>query len=253
MKKVRLLPSQRETVSLWMQKKQNAKLKQIKDRSCRYRDACIQWCDEIKQPDGSLDIVYFETRLELTPSGKIRVEETKKQKIKTLSHSHRDLLPLENIFFVAITPKRIERSYLYPKDKTKSKVKKVKPQQLKLPTTETELILQEASFRNGDKRVKSVQELYMGTGEIHSINWGIIKIPQALIVLAKQHNCSVTEWEAIAQMSLVLNADRLLHFIQEIPNMRKIPEFSKFQEPVTVIKPQKIENNYIITKQNRLI
>lgn len=163
------------------------------------------------------------------------------------------MLPLENIFFVAITPKRIERSYLYPKDKTKSKVKKVKPQQLKLPTTETELILQEASFRNGDRRVKSVQELYMGIGEIHSINWGIIKIPQALIVLAKQHNCSVTEWEAIAQMSLVLNADRLLNFIQEIPNMRKIPEFSKFQEPVTVIEPQKIGKNQITTQQNQLI
>lgn len=241
MKKAKLLPPQIETVSLWMQKRQGAEITRVIDRDCRYRDAYICWQDEIQQPDGSLDIVFFETRLELTPSGKIRVEESRKQGSKTITNNHSCLLPLENVRFVAITPPKIERNYLYPKDKTKPKQKKTKPQQLKLPTTETELILQEASFRSGDKNIKSVQELYVGKGEIHSINWGVVEIQKALIVLAKELNCSVTEWEAIVQMSLVLNANQLLNFIQEIPNMRKIPEFSKFQEPIKVVESQKIK------------
>lgn len=243
MKKVKLLPPQLKTVSVWMHKRQGAKIRQIIDRSCRYRDAYILWQDKIQQPNGSLDIYFFETRLELTPSGKIRVEESEKKWVNTLSNNHQDLLALEGIIFVAITPKKIERNYLYPKDKTKFKIKKVKPQQLKLPTTDTELILQEASFRSGDKRVHSVQELYLGKGEIHSINFGIIKIPQPLIDLMKEFNCSITEWEVIAQLALVLNSNQLLKVIEDIPNMRKIPAFSRFQETVTVKTHVKTQQN----------
>ena len=88
MKKVKLLPPQLKTVSAWMHKKQGAEIRQIIDRSCRYRDAFILWQDKIKQPDGSLDIIHFETRLELTPGCKIRVEESKKQQTTTLSNKH---------------------------------------------------------------------------------------------------------------------------------------------------------------------
>ena len=188
-------------------------------------------------------LFFFETRLELTPSGKIRVEESENKRVYTLSNNHSCLLPLRGIKFISLTPKRKEKLSLYSRDRTKSKVAKIKPEQLELPLTETGIILQEASFRSGDKRVKSLQELYVGKGEIHSINWGVVEIQKALIELAKELNCSVIEWEAIAQMSLVFNANQLLNFIQEIPNMRKISGFSKFQEPTTIKTHSKTEQH----------
>ena len=157
MKKAKLLPLQLETVSNWMRKRQGAEIRQIIDRSCRYRDAYILWEEELKQPDGSLDIIFFETRLELTPSGKIRVEESENKRVYTLSNNHSCLLPLKGIKFISLTPKRIEKLSFYSKDRSKSKVAKIKPEQLELPLTKTGIILQEASFRSGDKRVKSLQ------------------------------------------------------------------------------------------------
>ena len=243
MKKVKLLPPQLKTVSAWMHKKQGAEIRQIIDRSCRYRDAFILWQDKIQQPDGSLDIIFFRTRLELTPSGKIRVEESRKQGSKTLTNNHQNLLPLEGVNFVAITPKKIERNYLYPNDTTKPKQKKTKPQQLKLPISKTEITLLEAAIAKGDRRIQSVQELYVGNGQIQSLDFGIVRLPQALINIAQSFNPSITEWEAIAQMAIVLNPNQMLNFIESIPDMRKIPQFSKFQEPVTVKTNLKTKQN----------
>ena len=139
MKKPKLLPPQKATVSNWMQPKEG-KLIRVIDRSCRYRDAIVEWQDKIDQPDGSTLITIYQTRLELTPKGKIRVEESEFIRDFVLEISSFDeddlpeMLPLSGVSFVPIPPKTIIRNYLYPKDRTQT-LAKFKPKQLQLPGT----------------------------------------------------------------------------------------------------------------------
>ena len=58
--------------------------------------------------------------------------------------------------------------------------------------------------------------------------------PAPILILLKDFNCSLTECETIAMMAVVMSAQNLLFWVEQIPQMRKMPQVLKFNEPVTV-------------------
>lgn len=140
---------------------------------------------------------------------------------------------MPGIFFDSVIPKTKVKHSLYPKDRNYIPKKKSKPKQLTLPLDSISGRLQQISLAHGDNKIYSVEELYSGTEEFYSLEYGNISLPSPFIALLKSYKCSIEEWEAIAQLSLVLNPKQLLPIIEDIPNMRKLEEFSRFTEPVS--------------------
>ena len=230
----RLLKKQKPTVETWMQQNKG-KLVRVINRTCNYRDAIVEWSECIAQPNNTTLITTYQTILELTPVGKIRREESKKTDERLVEGSDESLLPLIGVFFSSVAPKTKVRQHLYPKDEDYiPKNRKNKPKQLTLPLDPTSERLQQVSLNHGDKTIYSVEELLSGTEEFYSLEFGYISLPSPFIALLKSYQCSIDEWEAIAQLSLVLNPQQLLPIIESIPTMRKMEQFSQFKEPVKV-------------------
>ena len=229
----RLLKRQKPTVEAWMQQ-YKGKLVRIVDRTCNYRDAIIEWSDFVAQPDGTTLVAVYQTTLELTPTGKIRKEQSQLSNQYFIQGSIEDLFALPGIKFESIAPPTKIRQSLYPKDENYVPKKRIRHHQFTLPIDPTAQRLQQVSLAGGDRTIYSVEELMSGTEEFLSLNFGLIRLPSPFIVLLKSFNCSFEEWEAIAQLSLVLNPRQLLPIIENIPQMRSIKEFTKFQQPVKV-------------------
>ena len=81
-----------------------------------------------------------------------------------------------------------------------------------------------------------MEELLSGKEGWYSLDQNrTIKLPKAILSLLKDFNCSLSECEAIANLSGVLKPQDLLFLVEQIPQMRKMPEFKTFQEPVPAI------------------
>lgn len=250
----RLLKKQKPTVEAWMQKYQG-RLVSVIDRTCNYRDAIVEWCDSIAQPNQTTLIVTYQTTLELTPVGKIRREESEKVNEYFVENDpeETELLPLEGVVFQSIAPATKIRQSLYPKDKDRVILpKKAKPKQLTLPVDPTSARLQEISIESGDRTVYSTDELMSGTEKFLSLEFGMISLPKPFIALLQSYQCSIEEWEAIAQLSLVLNPKQLLPIIESIPQMRRIEEFRSFTNSTEIEVSQKAQRS-IIASQSQSI
>ena len=246
-----LLKRQKPTVERWMLQ-HKGKLVRVINRTCNYRDAIVEWNDFVPQPDNTTLVAVYQTILELTPTGKIRKEESQQQKQYFIKGSAEDLLPLTGVRIESITPSTKVRQSLYPKEESYVSRKRTRHHQLTLPLDPTAQRLQQVSLDGGDRTVYSVEELMSGSSEFLSLNFGLIRLPSPFIALLKNFDCSLDEWEAIAQLSLVLNPRQLLPIVESIPKMRQIKEFTKFQEPIQVesLRQQTTFQNASITELN---
>ncbi|WP_036489168.1 hypothetical protein [Myxosarcina sp. GI1] len=248
----RLLKKQKPTVEAWMQKHQG-RLVTIVNRTCNYRDAVVEWCDCVPQPNQTTLIATYQTTLELTPVGKIRKEESQKVSENFIESDEAELLPLAGVKFESIAPATKIRQSLYPRDKDRVILpKKAKPKQLTLPLDPTSARLQQISLENGDRTVYSTDELMAGTEKFLSLEFGMISLPKPFIALLQSYNCSLDEWEAIAQLSLVLNPKQLLPIIESIPQMRELGEYKRFTNPAEIEVSQKVQRS-IIASQSQSI
>ena len=179
-------------------------------------------------------IIYYHTRLELVRSGPIRVEETKQIKVDYIGRViEGEAVPLYNI--LPPPPKKRVVNSLYPKDKDRNRIRKKKNIQFSLPLSQTEQRLQEISIESGDPTIYSMEELLSGKEGWYSLEQNrTIKLPKAILTLLKDFNCSLPECEAIASLSGVLKPQDLLFWVEQIPQMRKMPELKTFQEPAPV-------------------
>ena len=83
--------------------------------------------------------------------------------------------------------------------------------------------------------IYSMEELLSGKEGWYSLDQNrTIWLPKAILSLLKDFNCSLDECEAIANLSGVLKPQDLLGWVEQIPQMRKMPEFKTFQEPAPV-------------------
>jgi hypothetical protein len=243
-----LLKSQRPTVDAWA-KAQSGKLVNIIDRTCNYRDAFIEWQKSVILDNGNKEAtIFYQTRLELTPSGKIRCEETNQIRV---IYSERPYLKGCLQLSLAIPqsqtlpppPPTIERRYLYPRDKSKPKERRQKNfQQQTLPLFGAVAALQSYANRRGEQ-VHSAETLLLGKGIYFSLDGKKIPVPEAILKLIAEYNCSANEAEAIVHLAGVLNPKDLLQIIEQIPLMRRqsnaFPDFverAKLQQPFVQVQ-----------------
>ena len=252
MPKIKLLKKQKPTVKDWCNK-HNGKLVEIRDRSCRYREAIIDWSKEILYPHTKQTaIVYYRTSLELTPTGKIRREIHQQKNVRYVQTEEFEedtqlVLPLgEVIEQLPPPPKNIIRNYLFPRDKDKPTTQKeVKPKQQTLPLGGVAARLHRIGLSKG-RQTESTESL-LGGGRVdhYSLDQGkVIPLPQAFIDLLTELECSNEEWEAIINFYQVLSPDAVLRLIEEIPVMRGIPQFKTFTHPKPkIITPTTTSNS----------
>lgn len=237
-----LLKKQRPTVEVWAKAK-NGKLVQIIDRSCNYRDAFVEWQKSIILENGARQAtIIYQTRLELTPSGKVRLEQTKQVKVIYSNCSYikgclQLSLPIPQSSILPPPPPTIERKYLYPKDKSLPRREHQKKfQQQSLPLFGAVAQLQNYATRRGEL-LQSSETLLEGNGIYYSLNGKKIPVPDAILKLMAEYNCSAIEAEAIVNLSGVINSKDLLHIIEQIPQMRSCNAFPDFVERVKVRQP----------------
>ena len=261
MPKIKLLKKQKVTVKAWCSK-HNGRVIQIRDRSCRYREAIIDWSKKILYPHiKQTAIVYYRTSLELTPTGKIREElhqQTKVSYVQTeeFEEDTQLVLPLgEVIEQLPSPPKDIIRLHLFPRDRDRPATqKKVKPKQQTLPLDGVAAQLNQIGLSKGRQTESTESLLGRGRVEHYSLDQGkVIPLPQAFVDLLTELECSTEEWEAIINFYQVLRPDAVLRIIEEIPVMRDIPQYKTFTHPKPKIitptttsnsQPQRLSPNY---------
>ena len=232
---VKLNNKQKIQVEQWQSKLCLAsRIIQVIDRTCGYRDVLLKWEKSLNQPNNQIAIVNYITRLELTRSGGLRVEETEQESIDLILGSlDNEIVPL--IDDIPPLPQKKVNKSLYPKDKQKTKLtkKKVKPKQLSLPLSETEQKLLKISLDKGGS-VQSREELLSGKEGWYSLEQNrTVFLPAPILILLKDFECSLNECETVAMLAGVLSPQDLLFWVEQIPAMRENPAFVKFQEPVS--------------------
>lgn len=200
-----MLKSQRPTVEAWAKAK-NGKLIKIIDRSCNYRDAIVEWQKSVILDNGKKKaVIFYQTRLELTPAGRIRCEETEQIQV---SYSDRPYLkgylqltlPFPQSSILPPPPSKIERKHLYPRDKSKPTQERQKIfQQQSLPLFGAVAKLQAYATRRGEFP-QSSEALLEGKGIYYSLDGKKIPIPEAILKLIAEYNCSAVEAEAIVNL-----------------------------------------------------
>jgi hypothetical protein len=237
-----LLKSQRPTVEAWVKAKEG-KLVYIVDRTCNYRDAFVEWQKAVILDNGNKEaIIFYRTRLELTPVGKIRCEETEQIQVRYSDRPYlKGCLQLSLAIPQSQTlpppPPTIERRYLYPKDKSKPRNERQKIfQQQSLPLFGAVGLLQNYATRRGELP-QSSEALLEGKGIYYSLDGKKIPVPEAILKLIAEYNCSAVEAEAIVNLAGVLNPSDLLNVIEQIPLMRQSDAFPDFVERVRVTQP----------------
>ena len=253
MPKTKLNKQQKPTVEAWCNE-HNGRVIQIRDRSCRYREAIIEWSTSVTYPHlQKRAIIYYLTSLELTPTGKIRREIHQQQNVRYVQTEDFEedtqlVLPLgEVIEQLPPPPPNITRSYLFPRDKTKLPAtrKKDKPKQQTLPLDGVAARLNQIGLSKG-RNPESTESLLAGKVDHYSLDQGkIIPLPQAFVDLLTELECSNDEWEFIINMYQVCSPDAVLRLIGEIPVMRDIPQLKTFTHP----KPKVISQSTVSTTQ----
>lgn len=239
MSKTKLNKQQKITVEFWCDK-HNGRIVQIIDRSCRHREAIIEWSKKTLYPHlKQIAVVEYKTSLKLMPTGKIRQEIHARQNVRYLQTEDFEedtqlVLPLgEVVEQLPSPPKDIIRNYLFPRDKDRSpSTKKLKPKQQTLPLDGVAAKLNQLGLEKG-RQIESVESL-LGGGRVehYSLDQGkVIPLPKAFIDLLTELECSNEEWEAIINFYQVLSPDAVLRLIEEIPVMRDIPQFKTFTHP----------------------
>jgi hypothetical protein len=79
--------------------------------------------------------------------------------------------------------------------------------------------------------------LLEGKGIYYSLDGEKIPVPEAILKLIAEYDCSASESERIVQLCGVLNRKDLLKIISQIPLMRQSNAFPDFVERVKVIQP----------------
>lgn len=241
MGKTKLNKKQKAKVKIWQAELgTRSQLAKVVDRTCGYRDAYLEWQKKLNQPNNKIAIVQYITRLELTKAGGLRVDETEQENVNYVGGCiEGEIVPLFPEL-PKIRPRKVDYS-LYPRDeRQKPRVKLIKNRQLTLPLSQTEQRLLDISIESGDRTVYSREELLSGKEGWSSLDQNrTVFLPAPILTLLKDFNCSLEECEAIAQLAGVISPQALLFWVEQIPMMRKIAEFEKFNEPVTVKRSQK--------------
>ena len=155
---------------------------------------------------------------------------------------------------------------MYPRDTDRNQIRKKKNIQFSLPLTQTEQRLQEISIESGDPTIYSMEELLSGKEGWYSLDQNrTIWLPKAILSLLKDFNCSLSECEAIANLSGVLKLSRFTFLGRaDTPNAEKCPNLKRFKNPhplsiSTAIQPQlklrpnSIFNRHLKVKQKKTI
>jgi hypothetical protein len=254
----RLLKSQRPTVDA-IAKAKGGKIVRVRDRSCNYRDAFVEWQQSVILDNGKREaVIFYETRLEVTPSGKVRQEQTQQIRViycdrPVLSGALQLTLPFPQAQTLPPPPPTIERQHLYPKDKSKPKKRPKKNfQQQTLPLSGAVAKLQTFANRRGELP-QSSEALLEGKGIYYSLDGKKIPVPEAILKLLVEYECSAVESEALVNLAGVLNSKDLLQVIEQIPLMRKISDgFPDFQERVGVTQPSVDKQPVLVSVGDRL-
>ena len=146
---------QKATVKDWLALHQG-KIVRIRDRSCNYREVLVEWSRSVSFPafHKSATVVYA-TLLDLTPTGKIRVETHTQRQVywhdsDEIPSETQLALPLSETLVLPPPPPDIERRSLYPRDRTQVKVEQKRPIQYSLPLDESSGKLNEISIERGN-------------------------------------------------------------------------------------------------------
>ena len=142
-------------------------------------------------------------------------------------------LPLAETLVLPPPPPNIERRSLYPRDRTQVKVKQNRPLQYSLPLDDSSSRLNKISIKRGNP-VEARETIWAERADYLDLDGRIVRLPKGFIDLMLSMNCSITEFEAIAQFYQVMPPKAVLRIIEAIPEMRRQAEFSDFQEPVRV-------------------
>ena len=242
MARIKLNNKQKEKVENWQSKLEaRSRIVKLIDRTCGYKDAYLEWQKQLNQPNNQIAIVNYMTRLELTKGGGLRVEETEQESIDYIDGCIEGrIVPL--LPELPPLPRRKVDESLYPRDKTEQKPrrKSSKDRQLSLPLSQTEQKLLDISMKSGDKTVYSVEDLLSGREGWYSLDQNReVFLSAPILILLKNFNCSLEECETIAAMAGVMSPQSLLFWVEQIPQMRQMPELEKFTEPVKIRLPKK--------------
>jgi hypothetical protein len=239
----RLNQRQKATTNLW-QDKQRSRVVQIIDRTCGYRDVYLAWQTQLNQPNNQIATIDYQTRLELTKMGKVRVEETSQIHVRysagTLRGETVPLLP----YLPPVPPLKIDRS-CYPRERNRPRDRqlRLKNQQLSLPLSDTEQKLLQISLRNGDPTIYSREDLLSGREGWYSLNQRrTVSLPAPILSLLKEFDCSLEECEMVAMYAGVVSPQAVLNFVEQIPLMRSSPNFPAFTQPLTVQLPTSVQS-----------
>ena len=229
---------QKATVADWLALHQG-KLVRVRDRSCNYREVLVEWSRSVNFPAfNKTATVVYETFLDLTPSGKIRVEAHTQKHVYWHNFDEFPLetqlaLPLAETLVLPPPPPDIERRSLYPRDRNQVKVKQKRPIQYSLPLDESSSKLNEIGIERGNP-VEARETIWEERSDYLDLDGRIVRLPKGFIDLMMLMNCSISEFEAIAQFYHVMPPKAVLRIIESIPEMRRQAEFPDFQEPVQV-------------------
>jgi hypothetical protein len=232
MAKTRLNRRQKSTIELWQQQ-QLSKVIKIIDRTCGYRDVYLAWELQLNQPNNQIATIDYQTRLELTKMGKIRVEQTTQVNVHYSPGTIKcHTIPL--LTYLPPVPKtKIDRS-CYPRDRISPRERQLRPknQQLSLPLSDTEQKLLAISLRHGDPAIHSREDLLSGREGWYSLNQSrTVSLPAPILTLLKEFNCSLEECEMVAMYAGVVSPKAVLNFVEQIPWLRSSTHFPVFTQP----------------------
>ena len=229
---------QKATVADWLALHQG-KIVRIRDRSCNYREVAVEWSRSVNFPAfNKTATVVYETLLDLTPSGKIRVETHSQNQVSWHDFDWIFLgtqlaLPLAETLVLPSPPPNVEKRSLYPRVRTQVKVKQNRPLQYSLPLDDSSSRLNKISIKRGNP-VEARETIWEERADYLDLDGRTIRLPKGFIDLMLSMDCSIGEFEVIAQFWQVMPAKAVLRIIEAIPEMRQQAEFSDFQEPVRV-------------------
>lgn len=229
---------QKATVADWLALHQG-KIVRVRDRSCNYREVAVEWSRSVNfTAFNKTATVVYATLLDLTPSGKIRVEAHNQKQVYWHDSDEIPLetqlaLPLAETLVLPPPLPNVERRSLYPRDRTQVKVKEEQPIQYSLPLDKSSSRLNKISIERGNP-VEARETIWEERADYLDLDGRIVRLPKGFIELMLSMDCSITEFEAIAQFYQVMSAKSVLRIIESIPEMRQQAEFSDFQEAVKV-------------------
>ena len=229
----------------------NGKVIKIKACGSTYRDAFVEYEKPYFHTNGTATFVTIQTRLELTPVGKIRATDHKEisRRVREIDFYYLDE-PMLNLGIqtdVIELPKNTRVDYLYKnkydriEEAKTRKPKQQKPEQLALPLDGAALTMQEVLTRKGDDKIHSAKKLLSGMVEVFCYELGeTIKLPEAIIILMDEYGLTFHERDWIAMMSELISPEYLIQTIRDVEYLRDQPQCVHFNHPVKDIESQQV-------------